>query len=118
MIDVSALLRSVVLQRLRVTASIVKRSQSCLPKSYCRLLEEVFSRAVHVLAPNAKIYIRTDSREFTYRTTLAVLHKVFSDKRLDEIRRPLLRPSQTRLFGKASAPVEKNGEIDLILSPR
>lgn len=84
-------------------------------KEYHRLLERVFSRAARLLEEDATVYVRTDSREFTYRTTVEVLRKVFPDKDLSEIRRPLLGPSQTSLFGKASAPSEENGEIDLIL---
>jgi DNA methylase len=84
-------------------------------EEYASLLEQVFSRAARLLQHDATIYVRTDSREFTYRTTLEVLHKVFPDKYMTEIRRPLLGPSQTRLFGKASTPTDKNGEVDLIL---
>ena len=87
-------------------------------EGYRSLLERVFGRAVHLLAEDATIYVRTDSREFTYRTTLAVLRKVFPDKRLVEVRRPMLRPSQTRLFGEWSTAVETDGEVDLILRPR
>lgn len=87
-------------------------------EEYRRLLEHVFTRAAQLLEKDAIVYVRTDSREFTYRTTVAVLCKVFPDKHLDEVRRPMLRPSQTRLFGEANAPAEKNGEVDLILKPR
>lgn len=87
-------------------------------EGYRRLLERVFSRAAQILETDAKIYVRTDSRDFTYRTTLAVLRKIFPDKRLTEIRRPMLKPSQTRLFGRASVSAEGNGEVDLILRPR
>jgi hypothetical protein len=86
-------------------------------RQYQRLLEQVFVRAAQLLEEDATVYVRTDSREFTYRTTIEVLGKVFPDKPLSEVRRPLLRPSQTRLFGEASAPAEENGEVDLILQP-
>lgn len=86
--------------------------------AYRLLLERVFTEAVELLDEDATIYVRTDSREFTYRTTLAVLRRTFPDKRLVEIRRPMLRPSQTRLFGEGSGPAETNGEVDLILRPR
>lgn len=87
-------------------------------EGYRTLLEQVFSQAAQILETDATIYVRTDSRDFTYRTTLAVLRKVFPDKRIAKIRRPMLKPSQTRLFGRASAPAEANGEVDLILRPR
>lgn len=85
---------------------------------YRKLLERVFTQATQVLQENATIYVRTDTREFTYRTTLTVLRKVFPDKRVAEIRRPMLRPSQTRLFGGGSTPAETDGEVDLILMSR
>jgi DNA methylase len=84
-------------------------------KEYRRLLERVFSRAARLLEEDATVYVRTDSREFTHRTTVEVLRKVFPGKHLTEAQRPLLSPSQTRLFGEANAPAEKLGEIDLIL---
>lgn len=87
-------------------------------EGYRQLLENVFTRAARVLEDNATVYVRTDSRQFTYRTTLAILRDVFPDKHLAEVRRPMLRPSQTALSGKVSAPSEKNGEVDLILRPR
>lgn len=87
-------------------------------EDYRKLLERVFAQAAQMLEEDATIYVRTDSREFTYRTTLAVLSAVFPDKRVSEVRRPMLRPSQTRLFGGRNTLVETNGEVDLILRQR
>lgn len=87
-------------------------------ESYRQLLERVFTRAALLLKEDATVYVRTDSREFTLRTTLAVLRSVFPQKQLTEIRRPMLGVSQTRLFGKASAPIDKSGEVDVILRSR
>lgn len=87
-------------------------------EGYRKLLDQVFMQAVQLLEENATIYVRTDSREFTYRTTLAVLRTVFPDKRVSVVRRPMLRPSQTRLFGKGTIPAVTKGEVDLILRPR
>lgn len=84
-------------------------------ESYCRLLERAFTKAVQVLKEDAIVYVRTDAREFTYRTTLAVLRRVFADRHITEVHRPMLRVSQTHLFGQAHIP---GGEVDLILSPR
>lgn len=86
--------------------------------SYRRLLERVFAGAARVLEDDATVYVRTDSREFTYCTTLVVLRDIFPDKHVTEVSRPMLRPSQTALFGRANTPAEKNGEVDLILTPR
>ena len=86
-------------------------------EGYRQLLTQVFARAAKLLKEDAFIYIRTDIREYTYRTTLAVLRQIFPDKCLKEIRRPLLKPSQTRLFGAKGTPTKANGEVDLILGP-
>lgn len=87
-------------------------------ESYRRLLKRVFTKTAQVLEEHATVYVRTDAREFTYETTVAVLRHVFADKYLDEVRRPMLKPSQTRLFGGAFAPGGNRGEVDLILRPR
>ena len=87
-------------------------------ESYRRLLECVFSKTARLLEEDATVYVRTDAREFTYLTTVAVLRRVFPDKHLDEVRRPLLKVSQTRLFGKARPPGGSSGEVDLILRPQ
>jgi hypothetical protein len=86
--------------------------------AYRHLLEQVFTRASTIMHDDATVYVRTDSRAFTYETTVAVLSSVFADKRLSEIARPMLNPSQTRLFGEASAPTTRQGEVDLILQPQ
>jgi hypothetical protein len=87
-------------------------------ESYRRLLERVFSETRQLLQEDATVYVRTDAREFTYGTTIEVLRRVFPDKHLEEVGRPMLRVSQTRLFGGAPAPGYNNGEVDLILKPR
>ena len=87
-------------------------------ESYRRLLERVFSETSRILEEDATVYVRTDAREFTYRTTVNVLCGVFADKELEEVRRPMLRVSQTHLFGERARTSSECGEIDLILSPR
>ncbi len=87
-------------------------------EGYRRLLDQVFTKTSQVLEEDATVYVRTDAREFTYDTTVAVLRRVFADKQLIEVRRPMLKRSQTRLFGEASTPEQNNGEVDLILTPR
>ena len=87
-------------------------------KRYRGLLEKVFGQSAQLLHENATIYVRTDAREFTYRTTLDVLREVFPDKAARIVERPLSRPSQTRLFLGRNRRVETKGEIDVILRPR
>lgn len=81
---------------------------------YSGLLLHVFNKASKILAPDATVYVRTDSRNFTYQTTLDVLKNIFPQKRLIEIRQPFQQPTQTHLFGDKTT---KAGEIDLILEP-
>lgn len=87
-------------------------------KGYRHLIEAVFTKASCLLKEDAIVYVRTDSRDFTLRTTLGVLEQVFPEKHLTEIRRPMLGLSQTRLFGEKNLPAEPAGEVDLVLTPR
>lgn len=82
---------------------------------YRDLLHGVFSGASQMLTGDATVYVRTDRREFTFVTTTAVLRQVFPDKELRCEEKPFDRPTQTRLFGDHE---KKDGEVDLILSPR
>ncbi len=85
---------------------------------YVRLLDVIFSKAARLLEKDAIIYVRTDRREFTYRTTRSVLRKVFPDKHFIEIDRPMQNPSQTRLFGGKYAKEIGKGEVDMVLLAR
>lgn len=84
-------------------------------QNYKRLLHDVFSRASDLLAEDATVYVRTDKREITCTTTKEVLQEVFPAKRLCIEAKPFNNPTQTRLFGDHA---KKEGEMDLILSPR
>lgn len=85
--------------------------------AYRSLLCQVFTDAAGCLDDSASVYVRTDARAFTYKTTLEVLTDIFPNKGLRVIPRPLNRKSQTALFGDKSS---KPGDIDIILrgSPR
>ncbi|MDE2982942.1 MAG: DNA methyltransferase [Gemmatimonadota bacterium] len=87
-------------------------------KPYRRLLRRVFEEAATILDESATVYVRTDTRKFTYDTTVAVLDDVFNDKVMIEIKRPLDGTSQTHLFGDTNGPKQGTGEVDLILKPR
>jgi hypothetical protein len=82
---------------------------------YRDLLRQVFTKAAELLADDATVYVRTDRREVTFNTTTAVLKEVFPEKKLRYEAKPFRRPTQTRLFGDHAV---KEGEVDLILSPR
>jgi len=79
---------------------------------YIELLEDIFSKSAELLKSTAKIYIRTDAREFTKKTTLEALKRTFPYKKMEVIPAPLSKSSQTALYGDKS---KKPGEIDIYL---
>jgi hypothetical protein len=79
---------------------------------YRRLLEDVFDAAAPMLAKDATVYVRTDSREITLDATVEVLKSVFPKKTMKRSKRLFLSPTQTELFGGERA---ENGETDLVL---
>lgn len=82
-------------------------------EQYEKLLRCVFTKSANLLSRSALVYVRTDSRDNTYRTTRRILREVFPGWHITRKHRPILRPTQTHLFGNSAAPV---GEIDLIVS--
>jgi hypothetical protein len=67
------------------------------------------------MAEKSTVYVRTDKRDFTRKTTIEVLKKYFPDYRMETSDRPLSEntKTQTQLFGDKSI---KPGEIDIILT--
>ncbi|MHB1680830.1 MAG: hypothetical protein ACYCTB_10060 [bacterium] len=63
---------------------------------------------------NSTVYVRTDRREFTLKTTLNILKKHFPNHEIKTINRELkiYTKTQTKLFGDKSM---KPGEVDIIL---
>ena len=85
---------------------------------YQQLLHKVFVKCKPLLSENAVIYVRTDQRETTYRTTLDVLTRNFPDMRITQKICPLKPERQTKAYSRGGAPKRANCEIDLILEPR
>ena len=85
---------------------------------YGHLLNQVFVRAKPMLADDATIYIRTDQRESTLKTTRAVLTKIFPEKHITQTLCPLNPTRQTKPYSRGGAPKKTNCEVDLILEPR
>ena len=81
-------------------------------RQYRLLLLSVFTSAKPLLTENAVIYVRTDRRKLTLRTTAEVLKEVFPGRRLRYKYRPYTRPTQTTLFGHAEPNI---GEMDLVI---
>lgn len=82
--------------------------------SYKELLESAFCQAARRMRSSAIVYVRTDARDFTLRTTVDALTKAFPEKKLDVLLRPLSSLSQTALYGDRRM---KPGEVDLLLTP-
>jgi hypothetical protein len=82
--------------------------------AYRDLLARVFGAATHMMERNGVVYVRTDRRAFTYRTTVEVLREAFPHKKVLRRARPVQRPTQTQLFGNG---ISQPGEVDLILLP-
>lgn len=79
---------------------------------YTAMLQAVFSRSSCMLARDAVIVVRTDSRKFTYESTLEALERAFPKKRLRREQHTLPEFTQTELF---DADTSTEGEVDFTL---
>lgn len=79
---------------------------------YVTLLNTVFVRCAAAMRRRAAVYVRTDAREFTLAATVDALTAAFPQRRISQVARPLVRRSQTALFGDKES---KPGEVDLII---
>jgi DNA modification methylase len=86
-------------------------------EDYHLLLDNVFGTCANMMKRKSTVYVRTDRREFTFHTTLAILEKHFPRHNLHTVEKPLKKDSktQTQLFGDKSL---KPGEVDIILARR
>lgn len=80
---------------------------------YAKLLDLAFGRCSAVMSRNATIYVRTDAREFTLNTTLDSLRRHFPRHRVRVTHRPVMRQTQTALFGDRTS---KPGEFDIVMT--
>lgn len=79
---------------------------------YENLLRIVFNSASEIMAKDGCVYVRTDARDFTFSTTLAVLEEAFAGWDITTTRQPFTRSTQTALFGDTKP---KPGEVDIVL---
>lgn len=81
---------------------------------YKNLLSTVFGNCKNLMRSDATIYVRTDSRQFTFNTTVEVLKEKFPEHSMVVIDQPIKDNviTQTVLFGNSS---KKPGERDIIL---
>lgn len=82
---------------------------------YQKLLEQTFSVCKTRAKEEAKIYVRTDARQFTLETTVNSLRKIWPDKDLYFAFDGFKKATQTALFGDKE---KKPGEVDLLLIPK
>lgn len=81
--------------------------------AYRELLDSVFRQAAQIMTDDAVIYVRTDKRQFTLKTTRNLLQRHFPDWKLEEIARPVIGQTQTALFGDFGP---KPGEVDIVMT--
>jgi hypothetical protein len=80
---------------------------------YKKLLQDVFMASRKLLAKDAVVYVRTDSRLITRKTTKEALATAFPEKRMRTRIQRLRGPTQTELFGGES---NDEGEVDIVLN--
>lgn len=81
---------------------------------YRNLLDQVFAYSAEVMDDNCMVYVRTDSRKYTFDTTLELLKKHFPKHRARIKEQPFKKKSQTELYGNKT---NARGEVDIIMSP-
>jgi hypothetical protein len=79
---------------------------------YYKLLDSVFGQCSTIMSKKSIVYVRTDKREFSYKTTLELLKKHFPHHNMKIIKQPFKTRTQTQIHGNTSSV---NGEIDIIL---
>jgi len=84
-------------------------------QEYQELLDKVFGEASNLMRDKGRVVVRTDARSFTLEATMNALTKAFPNKSMEIVHRPVLKKTQTQLFGDLS---KKPGEVDLILRPK
>jgi hypothetical protein len=80
---------------------------------YENLIYNVFKKAKESLTDTASVYVRTDARNFTRKTTIDILYKIFPEKNMEIVYRPYTKRTQTVLHGDNRV---KPGEVDIILT--
>jgi len=83
-------------------------------QGYYNLLDTVFGYCAKMMKRESTVYVRTDKREFTFKTTSEILKKHFPKHDMLIIEKPLATETktQTKLFGDKSM---KPGEVDIIM---
>lgn len=80
---------------------------------YHNLIDSVFGQCSEIMKRNSTIYVRTDTRDFTYDTTKEILKLYFPDHNLRTRKNSYDTRTQTEIMGNKSS---EDGEIDIILT--
>jgi hypothetical protein len=80
---------------------------------YYGLLDSVFGQCANIMADKSTIYVRTDSRDYTFESTKEILKKHYPDHHLRIKKKPFYSRTQTEIMGNTSS---KTGEIDIVLT--
>ena len=84
-------------------------------EKYYELLDKVFGDSSKLMDSKSTIYVRTDTRKFTYDSTLEILAKHFPNHKRRIVEKPVTKRTQTEITGNSS---KKPGEVDIILQKR
>lgn len=84
-------------------------------QEYYDLLDNVFGLCSRMMLKKSTIYVRTDKRDFTFKSTLEILKKHFPKHEVQIVEKPLSKETktQTKLYGDKSM---KPGEVDIIMT--
>jgi hypothetical protein len=81
-------------------------------QEYMNLLQTILTDSKPLLARSAVIYVRTDTRKFTYEATIEALERAFPRKKLRNENRSRPVFTQTLLF---DSEIKSQGEVDLVM---
>lgn len=83
-------------------------------EQYEELLDTVFGNCAKMMKQKSCIYVRTDSRDYTFNTTKKILQTHFPNHKIYIENQPIAKDvkTQTEILGNTS---KKPGEIDIIL---
>ena len=82
-------------------------------EDYSHLLDNVFGNCSAMMEQKSTVYVRTDSRTFTFNATLEVLKKHFPKHTVDIVSQPFPKKTQTAIHGNKT---RNKGEVDIILT--
>ena len=90
-----------------------KKDKAMVSKDhYGEMLKTVFAESSRLLKRNGVVWIRTDAREYTRKTTLDAIHEVWPNRKLYQRCDLPQKATQTAHFGRESSGL---GEVDFVI---